>query len=204
MRTFILFLIISSVVPQIYSADTVAPAELTRLRTSYEGASQRALAPIKQTYAKALQQLLEQFTKSGKLDEAVQVKAELKSLESQPTASGAPSTSSVDLTKNQTEKMLLASKWLYYEGGTAEDKPSSGPGDIVEFLRNGRATVKKTTGAIETTWKLTSDRDLVYRMSDPKWNCTLKRLSDGIFSGKCTGTSGDVLGYVHLIAQPKQ
>lgn len=55
-------------------------ADLARLQKSYEEASKRALAPVQATYQKELQRLIEQHTKTGKLEAALEVKEELKRL----------------------------------------------------------------------------------------------------------------------------
>jgi hypothetical protein len=52
------------------------PADLTKAREAYQQASERALTPVKAAYWNELTRLIEQYTKAGKLDEAVAVKNE--------------------------------------------------------------------------------------------------------------------------------
>jgi hypothetical protein len=58
--------------------------DLTRLRTDWQDARTRALDPIDRKYITALEALKTRLTKAGKLDEAVQVEAELKKVLSGP------------------------------------------------------------------------------------------------------------------------
>lgn len=110
----------------------------------------------------------------------------------------APAPSGKEPTKNQVEKALLASKWLYYERGLAEDKPGAGPGTVIIFKRDGKATIND---GIETSWKAAPRGELTYRIDTPKYVCTLKLQPDGSFAGKCTGSSAETVGFVHLIPQ---
>jgi hypothetical protein len=56
------------------------PADLTRARDAYQKASERALTPVKAAYWNELTRLIDQYTKAGKLDEAIAVKNELAKL----------------------------------------------------------------------------------------------------------------------------
>lgn len=67
--------------PQVLDAQD-APTAVERLRGSYTAAVNRAIDPLKNTYRKELNKLLDQYTKSGKLDDALVVRAELASLDS--------------------------------------------------------------------------------------------------------------------------
>ncbi|MDB6118968.1 MAG: hypothetical protein JWO08_2749 [Verrucomicrobiaceae bacterium] len=56
---------------------SVEPFELPRLRTSYEGAVQRAVKPLQEAYRNELLKLRDSYTKAGRLNEAVAIAAEL-------------------------------------------------------------------------------------------------------------------------------
>ena len=178
------------------------PEKLQKSRSGYEGAVARSLAPIQKTYLLELEKLKSEFTRAGKLEDALAVADEIKKLSpgSSATATTGTPASGAKPTKNQIEKILLGTKWIYTERGEAEDKPGAGPGNVIEFQRTGKASIN---GAIETLWKLDAHGELIYRIDTPKYICTLKLQSDGVFGGKCTGTSADALGFVHLTAQTK-
>lgn len=59
--------------------------DLSRLRTDWQDARNRALEPVDRKYITALEALKARLTKAGKLDDAVQVEAELKKVLSGPT-----------------------------------------------------------------------------------------------------------------------
>src|SRR4051812_43349703 len=54
--------------------------EFDELRTSYKKAVELATKPVEETYLKSLQTLLESRTKGKKLDEAIEIKAEMERL----------------------------------------------------------------------------------------------------------------------------
>lgn len=60
--------------------EAVSP-ELARLKTSYQAAVTKAVSPLTATYRKELERLMDSFTRAGKLDQALQVKKELASLD---------------------------------------------------------------------------------------------------------------------------
>lgn len=67
------------------------PQELIKLRLSYQSAQERVLTPLMETYISQLQSLKNRLTKSGKLEDALQIDAELKKVLS--VASGKSGTS---------------------------------------------------------------------------------------------------------------
>lgn len=69
------------------SANSADPETLIKLRANYDGAVARALAPLQRTYAAELEKLKVEYTKAGKLEEALAVSDELKKL----TSSSSPS-----------------------------------------------------------------------------------------------------------------
>ena len=86
-RTRILIVAVTVLSASLSHADD----ELNKLKASYEAAVTRAVAPIKATYEKELQKLLQLQTQASKLDAAAEVMAELKGLAPQkaPPAPGA-------------------------------------------------------------------------------------------------------------------
>lgn len=60
------------------------PEKLTKLRGNYESAMTKATAPIQKTYISELEKLKIEFTKSGDLESALAVDAELKTMSTQP------------------------------------------------------------------------------------------------------------------------
>lgn len=65
----------------LHSEDAIAP-ELARLKTSYQSAVTKAVTPLTTAYRKELEKLMDTFTRAGKLDQALQVKKELATLDS--------------------------------------------------------------------------------------------------------------------------
>lgn len=180
------------------------PTDLTKLRESWQRAIQQANAPLDKKYEEALAAMKTRFTKEGKLQEALAVDNELKMLASRASspqaAKGTVPASGADMTKRQIEKVLLASNWAYYESGTSITERGAGPGKVIEFQKDGHAVIE---GGIQTAWKLNNNGELIYRPESPKYISNLNLTADGVFSGKCSGTSADTLKFIHLIAQPK-
>lgn len=180
------------------------PTDLTKLRESWQRAIQQANAPLDKKYEEALTAMKTRYTKDGKLQEALAVDNELKMLASgasSPQADKATAGANpIDLTKRQIEKVLLGSNWAYYESGASNTERGAGPGKIVEFHKDGSAVIE---GGIQTVWKLNNNGELIYRPEAPKYVSTLTLTAEGVFSGKCTGTSADTMKFIHLVAQPK-
>ncbi|MFN9941340.1 MAG: hypothetical protein ACK56I_17860, partial [bacterium] len=53
-----------------------ADPEMDRLKTAYEAAVERSVAPIRSTYEKELLKLMEKHAKAGNLNAALEVKTE--------------------------------------------------------------------------------------------------------------------------------
>lgn len=53
------------------------PKELAEAKASYEAAVERAVAPLRDKYVAHLKKLVEQYTKAGKLDEAMKARQEM-------------------------------------------------------------------------------------------------------------------------------
>lgn len=81
MTTLFKFLIFSGSLMLISGNTNAAnPPELTSLRDSWQNARKRATDPVDRKYLEALKAMKEQFVKSGKLEEALAVDAEIKKI----------------------------------------------------------------------------------------------------------------------------
>ena len=81
------------------------PTELTRLNKSYEAAVQKAITPLKQTYAQELKKLKDNYTKAAKLEDAIAVDKVLKELSS--SVNSALTTETATVTVNASEGFAL-------------------------------------------------------------------------------------------------
>jgi hypothetical protein len=68
---------------QINAAD---PPELLKARQNYQAATERALTPVKAAYWKELDRLISEYSKAGKLDDALAVKNEQAKLVNAPSS----------------------------------------------------------------------------------------------------------------------
>lgn len=94
-----------------FASLAAADPDLDRLKTAYQGAVERATAPIKATYEKELQKLLQAHTQAGRFDAAATVMAELKEIGSvSPTA--APS----NATPVGNDRLFVAKSWYTKAG----------------------------------------------------------------------------------------
>lgn len=59
-------------------ANAAEPEKLLKLRSSYESAVTKATAPIQRTYLQELEKLKVEFTKAGKLEDALAIDTEIK------------------------------------------------------------------------------------------------------------------------------
>lgn len=75
-----LFCFLASLCLPFASAET--PAELVQLKTSYEAAAQRALAPVKETYVAELDKLRVHYASTGNLGAALAAEAEMQAVQS--------------------------------------------------------------------------------------------------------------------------
>ena len=89
------------------SAQTREAPELTRLRSSYDGAVQRAVKPLAETYLTELTKLQETYIKNGKLDQALEIAAEIKIVkEKLHVVSTGPAMALLPSTKQSEEKLV--------------------------------------------------------------------------------------------------
>jgi hypothetical protein len=93
-------------------ASAAEPEKLLKLRSSYESAVTKATAPIQRTYLQELEKLKVEFTKAGKLEDALAIDTEIKKLtEGQATQSGEASDAKLPSTKSGLEKLLSDTTW---------------------------------------------------------------------------------------------
>ncbi|MBK8040028.1 MAG: hypothetical protein IPK22_23285 [Verrucomicrobiaceae bacterium] len=119
------------------------PEKLTKLRGSYESAMTKATAPIQKTYTTELEKLKLEFTKSGKLEDALAVDAEIKRL------SGETATKQAEQTPSSRGISPIGERWTRQTGVTYDFVPDG------TLLTKGRDTpIEK---AAKGTWKLLPD-----------------------------------------------
>lgn len=139
------------------------PEKLTTLRSGFEAASERALTPIRRTYVAELEKMKMEFTKSGKLEDALAVDAEIKLLGIHDTSSEktrpAQSTSLTQEQKKALEEHLMTNAWIYGAPGQAQgqDAKFQRGGELIlaetktpwnwEIARNGLLEIRPGTGA---------------------------------------------------------
>ncbi len=137
MKTFLLSLLSCFYVCAVCAADP----DLGRLQKSYDEAKKRVLVPLQTTYQTELQKLLEQHTKAGKLDAAIEVKAELERLaeeRSQPVSVAEQSTESA------LRKKLIKGRFIFFFS-----PPRS---KLMTFSGNGK--IDEGGAVSEFKWKL--------------------------------------------------
>lgn len=117
------------------------PADLVRLRDNYQQAAERALTPVKATYEKELQKLLDAYTKAGKLDDALVVKNELAKLK------GGVVTAPVS--SPETDKLrgyFVDRTWV------------TGSGSAFSFNKDGTGEVQWNEGKEAFKWEITDPK----------------------------------------------
>lgn len=160
-----------------------ATAAVERLRTSYTAAVKRATDPLKDTYRKELNKLLDQYTKSGKLDDALIVRNELATLDPTPQAADT-SEKARKLTKRQFEKQLLESKWLIGQKLASATDPIP-PNNEWTFTEDGNF---RTAGGDMHSWRLTPDGELLlWTEAGADWGVKVTQNPDGSLNAVQTG-----------------
>lgn len=114
-RTLALILLSSSLL-------AAEPEKLIKLRGSYDAAVQKAVAPLQKTYLQELEKMKLDFTRAGKLEDAIAVSEELKKFSA---GTAAPTSENVEKARSaQTSKEMLdylcSKVWIYSK---APDKP---------------------------------------------------------------------------------
>lgn len=136
------------------------PEDAVELKQAYEAAREKALKPIEETYEKELNRLLEQHTKSGNVDEATAIRAELASL----TRVEAPSRKAIEVV---TADMLANSKVIYHD-------PTSNY--VATWLFREDGSVSVAGSGRKGTWKI--DDDILKVVFGKNWNSFTTSLAE--------------------------
>jgi hypothetical protein len=140
------------------STALLAADDLDQLKASYEGAVARATAPLKATYEKELQKLLQHHAQAGKLDDAAKVMSELQSIgaASLPTGQTTPLPTNATTTSPQATERYFVNKVWKTPTGTIFSFEKAGMGKRV-FGKDETSLVWRTTadGVIEATGEST-------------------------------------------------
>lgn len=145
MNVNVLLLLLCFCAGQAFAVDP----ELEKLQKSYDEATKRALAPIQATYQKELQKLMEQHTRAGKLDAAVETKAELEKFGQKQTQL-ATSKSITD--EAALRKKLTSGKFVFFFA-----PPRS---KLMTFGRSGK--IEEGATEQEHKWKLEGNELLIH------------------------------------------
>jgi len=113
------------------------PEEANRLRQNFWEAAEHAVQPVRERYVADLKRLLEQYTRAGRLDDALAVKAELEASAHEGVESAA-----------DFERRLVGIKWMW-NGGFE-----------VEFRADGTGT------AFGLKWKTVRPYTVTYTFSN--------------------------------------
>ena len=117
------------------------PDKLTKLRGSYESAMTKATAPIQKTYTTELEKLKIEFTKAGKLEDALAIDGELKriaELTSQEPSAG---------TKSKLATWIVGTVWRPNE--TSSKSITFTSQKHFEYLDSADGTKKEAKYTIE-------------------------------------------------------
>ena len=130
------------------------PEKLTKLRGSYEAAITKATAPIQKTYTTELEKLKIEFTKAGKLEDALAVDEEIKKHipEPKPTTESNGTKKSKDSAK-ELEEYLMSHVWWY-----SKDPDSRVGAYEIVFLPGGKFTQPDPAEPNTKNWFWSADR----------------------------------------------
>lgn len=144
---------------------TFADPEMDRLKTAYEAAVERSVAPIRSTYEKELLKLMEKHTKAGNLNAALEVKTEIERLTGKPVADAStPKSSTTVVSKPRILEQYFVGKTWRSPTGTSFTFNEDGTGhrafgnDKTDFKwkQRGKDTVEAvgpgTAGGSERSW----------------------------------------------------
>ena len=142
-----------------------ADAELDRLKTSYEAAVERSVAPLRTTYEKELLKLMDHHTKAGNLTAALEVKNEIEQLTGKPYMDpSAPKPTTTAITKPKILEQYFVGKTWRTPSGTNYTFNEDGKGfrqfgnDKSDFKwkQRGKDIVEvvgpASQGGSDTTW----------------------------------------------------
>lgn len=141
-------------------------SELERLRGSYNAAVARATAPLKTSYEKELQRLLQRYTQANKINEAAEVMAELQRM----------NTNSVQAVLKSDDMFFVGPTW-YTPLGTK-----------FVFKKNFSGTQQREGGRpVPLKWSKTNDGieiDTVDYQDKPcKWSFRFVSIDEAYFRG---------------------
>lgn len=134
---------------------SAADADLARLQKSYDEAAKRALAPLQATYVQQLQKLLEQRTKAGQLDAALEVKAVLEQFGQTPSPQAATPVAVSAPDEAALRKKIMSGKFVFFF-----DPPRS---KLMTFRAAGK--IDEGGAVQESRWKLEGNDLLIYNES---------------------------------------
>lgn len=126
--------------------------EVERLQKAHAAAVQRAVAPVDTAYQKELQRLLDQYTKAGKLDAALDAKNALEQLTGKAVADAIPKQGDVAAL---TEKLVKGRFLFYFAPPRAK---------IMTFGEDG--SIREGAAEQEQTWKLDGSDLLIYNKAN--------------------------------------
>ncbi len=89
MKTLSVLIAISTLAASLGTAKAEVPPKLEELNAKYAAAVENATEPLKQTYLGELKKLLDEYTKQGNLEAALEVKTILDEISPEPEAADA-------------------------------------------------------------------------------------------------------------------
>jgi len=131
------------------SLASAADPDLAKLQKSYDEAVKRAVDPITATYRAELQKLLEQHTKAGKLEAAVEVKTVLDDLAQKPPQ---PPVQAVKADESLLRKKLTKGRFVFYFS----------PPRSKLFTFSGSGKIDEGGAPQEYKWKLEGNELFIY------------------------------------------
>lgn len=126
-----------------------ADPDLAKLQKSYDEAVKRAVDPITATYRVELQKLLEQHTKAGKLEAAIEIKAVLDDLMQKPSQLPAQA---VQADESLLRKKLTKGRFVFYFS----------PPRSKLFTFSGSGKIDEGGAPQEYKWKLEGTELFIY------------------------------------------
>lgn len=130
------------------SAALALDPEVERLQKAHAAAVQRAVAPVDAAYQKELQKLLDQYTKAGKLDAALDAKTALEQLTGKVAAGEIPKQGDLAAL---TEKVVKGRFLFYFAPPRAK---------VMTFGENG--SIREGAAEQERSWKLDGNELLIF------------------------------------------
>ena len=140
------------------------PADLTKAREAYQQASERALTPVKAAYWKELTRMIDDYTRLGKLEEAIAVKNELAKL-----TGGLATPMPVAAGRNAADIAQFRARFL---GRTFV----TGGGTVFTFNTDGTGKQSWREGSESFKWEILDD-EVEHNVLAPRRT----RLRDGVF-----------------------